>query len=95
MVFVPEQMAHKGEKQEAASLKQWRPSLPDAAMLVGKICPNRLPEKHLAFPELCSMEGFPCNSTNSGDKYLTIIPAFFTPKRIFSCGPAVARTLAF
>lgn len=71
------------------------PSRRDAAVLVGETCPTGLPKKLPAFSGLWSAEGFPSNSTNSEDKYLTIILAFFIPKRIFSCGLAVARTLAF
>lgn len=70
---------------------RWRPSCPNTAVLVGET----RPEKAASLSALYSVEGFPTNSKNSGDKYLTIIVAFFTPKRIFSCGLAVARTLAF
>lgn len=56
---------------------------------------HQVPEKAARLFSPVQWGRIPSNSTNSADKYLTIILAFFTPKRIFSCGPAVARTLAF
>lgn len=86
----------QGCTRQNVQLRPWCSSAHEEVLsILSRSQPPASLKKLTALPALCSVKRFLSNSTNSGDKYLTIILAFFTPKRIFSCGLTVAWTLAF